>query len=56
MVRVSAVVHDYYSRLDVLRTIEQILGIPPMTSGTPRTTPSAGPASFYRSETAFFPG
>ncbi|HET6504264.1 MAG TPA: alkaline phosphatase family protein [Amycolatopsis sp.] len=30
--RQGAVVHDYYSQLNVLRTIEQILGIPPMNS------------------------
>ncbi|MFF4748584.1 galactose-binding domain-containing protein [Streptomyces sp. NPDC002514] len=28
--RRGAVVHDYYSQLNVLRTIEQILGLPPM--------------------------
>jgi hypothetical protein len=26
----GAVVHDYYSQLNVMRTIEQILGLPPM--------------------------
>jgi YVTN family beta-propeller protein len=29
-VRKGAVVHDYYSQLNVTRTIEQILGLPPM--------------------------
>jgi YVTN family beta-propeller protein len=30
--RRGAVVHDYYSQLNVMRTVEQILGLPPMNS------------------------
>jgi YVTN family beta-propeller protein len=35
----GAVVHDYYSQLNVLRTIEQILGLPPMNSQDMAATP-----------------
>ena len=35
----GAVVHDYYSQLNVIRTIEQILGLPPMNQQDMTATP-----------------